>query len=51
MSFVMDQTKLSRSGYDFIDEDRLHGLLDRKADAGQVRNRRQEPVETAVDGR
>ena len=32
----MDQTKLSRSGYDFIDEDRLHGLLGRSADAGQV---------------
>jgi 2-iminoacetate synthase len=37
MSSVMDQTRLSRSGYDFIDENRLHGLLDRKADAGRVR--------------
>ena len=34
----MNQTILSRSGYDFIDEDRLHGLLDRKADASQVRD-------------
>jgi 2-iminoacetate synthase len=37
MSFVMDQTELSRSGFDFIDEDRLHGLLGRPADAGLVR--------------
>ena len=27
MSFVVDQTRLSRSGYDFIDEEKLHGLL------------------------
>lgn len=37
MSFVIDQAKLSRSGFDFIDEDRLHGLLGRPADAGLVR--------------
>ena len=28
MSFAIDQNTLSRDGYDFIDEDRLHGLLD-----------------------
>ncbi len=34
---LMDKTKLSRSGYDFINEDHLQGLLKRRADAGQVR--------------
>jgi 2-iminoacetate synthase len=38
MSFVIDKTKLSRSGFDFIDEDRLHGLLDQRADPVEVRD-------------
>ncbi len=38
MSWVLDQTKLSESGYDFIDDDHLHGLLQRKADAAEVRD-------------
>ena len=38
MSFVIDRKKLSRSGYDFIDEDYLHGLLNRRADPGEVRD-------------
>ncbi|MEN6459442.1 MAG: [FeFe] hydrogenase H-cluster radical SAM maturase HydG [Thermoguttaceae bacterium] len=38
MSFEIDMAKLSRSGFDFIDEDRLHGLLDRKAEPSQVRD-------------
>ena len=41
MSFAIKDAKLSRSGYDFIDEERLHGLLRRRADAGAVlRNER-----------
>ena len=35
MTFVMDQTKLSHSGVDFIDEDFLHGLLERRTDAAE----------------
>jgi 2-iminoacetate synthase len=38
MSIAIDQKKLSRSGFDFIDEQRLHGLLDRRADAVEVRD-------------
>jgi 2-iminoacetate synthase len=38
MSLVVNRTKLSRSGYDFIDEDALHGLLTRKAQPGEVRD-------------
>ncbi len=38
MTFVMDQTKLSRSGVDFIDEDFLHGLLERRTDSAEVRD-------------
>jgi 2-iminoacetate synthase len=38
MSTVIDQTKLSQSGHDFIDEERLHGLLDRRTDAAEVRD-------------
>lgn len=38
MSSVMDQSKLSRSGFDFIDEDFLHGLLQRRTDASEVRD-------------
>jgi 2-iminoacetate synthase len=37
MSFVIDRTKLSQSGYDFIDEELLHGLLNRRTDAVEVR--------------
>jgi 2-iminoacetate synthase len=37
MPFVIEKAKLSRSGHDFIDEDRLQGLLQRRADAGAVR--------------
>jgi 2-iminoacetate synthase len=37
MSFVVDRTRLSRSGYDFIDEDYLHGLLNRPVQPGEVR--------------
>lgn len=37
MSSVIDK-KLSRSGYDFIDEVRLHGLLNRRAAPGEVRD-------------
>jgi len=37
MTVVIDKRKLSASGYDFIDEDRLHGLLDRQVDAAEVR--------------
>ena len=36
MSWVADRTKLSQSGVDFIDEDYLHGLLNRKTDAAEV---------------
>ena len=34
---VVDTSRLSASGHDFIDEARLHGLVGRKADAGEVR--------------
>ncbi len=37
MSFVLEKAKLSRSGFDFIDDERLHELLQRRADAGAVR--------------
>jgi 2-iminoacetate synthase len=37
MAVVIDKKKLSTSAYDFIDEDRLHGLLDRQVDATEVR--------------
>ncbi|MBU4271553.1 MAG: [FeFe] hydrogenase H-cluster radical SAM maturase HydG [Planctomycetes bacterium] len=36
MSFEIDQNKLSRSGFDFIDEERLHGLLDLRIEPGQL---------------
>ena len=38
MLFVINKTKLSRSGYDFIDEEHLQGLLDRRAEPGEVRD-------------
>ena len=38
MSWVVDKTKLSVSGYDFIDEPYLLGLLNRKADPAEVRD-------------
>ncbi len=38
MSVVIDKTKLSDSGCDFIDEPRLLGLLERKASAGELRD-------------
>jgi 2-iminoacetate synthase len=38
MSFVVEKAKLSNSGYDFIDEEYLGGLLRRQADAGAVRD-------------
>jgi 2-iminoacetate synthase len=38
MSSVIDRQKLSRSGYDFIDEEYLHGLLRRRAEPGEVRD-------------
>ncbi len=38
MSSVIDRTKLSQSGYDFIDDEYLHGLLNRRADAAEVRD-------------
>ena len=38
MSFVIAKAKLSRSGYDFIDDDYLHSLLNRTADPGEVRD-------------
>jgi len=37
MTTLIDKNNLSTSAYDFIDEDRLHGLLDRRADASEVR--------------
>ncbi len=37
MSFVIENAKLSRSGLDFIDEDRLHGLLDAGPAPAEVR--------------
>jgi 2-iminoacetate synthase len=36
MSTVIANRKLSRSGYDFIDEDYLHGLLKRSAEPAQI---------------
>jgi 2-iminoacetate synthase len=38
MSFVIDRAKLSQSGYDFINEAHLNGLLDQQVDAIQVRD-------------
>lgn len=38
MSFAIEKAKLSKSGFDFIDEDHLHGLLQRRADASAVRD-------------
>jgi 2-iminoacetate synthase len=38
MSIAIDKARLSRCGYNFIDDAYLHGLLDRKADAGEVRD-------------
>jgi 2-iminoacetate synthase len=38
MSSVIDRTKLSQSGCDFIDDDYLHDLLTRRADATEVRD-------------
>ena len=38
MSIAPDKTKLSTSGYDFIDEAYLHSLLNRQATAGEVRD-------------
>jgi 2-iminoacetate synthase len=38
MSLVAGKAKLSASGYDFIGEARLSGLLDRKVDAAEVRD-------------
>ncbi len=38
MSSVIDRTKLSQSGRDFIDDEHLHRLLNRCADAAEVRD-------------
>ncbi len=38
MSFVVDKASLSRSGYDFIDEEYLHGLLNRRAEPAEIRD-------------
>jgi 2-iminoacetate synthase len=38
MSFVIAKAKLSRSGFDFINEEHLRELLQRPADAGAVRD-------------
>ncbi|HEY4758965.1 MAG TPA: [FeFe] hydrogenase H-cluster radical SAM maturase HydG [Thermoguttaceae bacterium] len=38
MSFVIDRKKLSQSGNDFINEDHLHVLLNKRADAVRVRD-------------
>jgi 2-iminoacetate synthase len=38
MSSVRDKKKLSRSGHDFIDDERLHGLLQVRAEPGRVRD-------------
>ncbi len=56
MSWAVGQNDLSTSGYDFVDEPYLHGLVNRKADAGEVRavlakSKAKEPLsvdETAV---
>ena len=37
MSIAFDLTKLSKSGYDFIDDDYLQGLLNKRAEIGEVR--------------
>ncbi len=38
MSHVLDMSRLSRSGVDFIDEERLHGLINRQTDSKEVRD-------------
>ena len=38
MSFAIEKAKLSRSGYDFIDDQYLLGLLQQRSDAGRVRD-------------
>ncbi|MGA2031956.1 MAG: [FeFe] hydrogenase H-cluster radical SAM maturase HydG [Thermoguttaceae bacterium] len=38
MSTTIDKAKLSDSGYDFIDEERLAGLLDRRVRPGEFRD-------------
>jgi 2-iminoacetate synthase len=38
MAFVVDKARLSRSGYDFIDEAKLNGLLDRRVSPEEVRD-------------
>jgi 2-iminoacetate synthase len=38
MSSVSRAARLSTSGYDFVDEGHLHGLLDRQVTAGEVRD-------------
>jgi 2-iminoacetate synthase len=38
MSSVVDKKRLSRSGQDFIDDERLHGLLEVRAEPGQIRD-------------
>jgi 2-iminoacetate synthase len=38
MAIVSDNMKLSRSGFDFIDEQHLNGLLDRQAEPSEVRD-------------
>jgi 2-iminoacetate synthase len=38
MSSVIDRTKFSQSGCDFIDEGHLDGLLNRRADTAQIRD-------------
>jgi 2-iminoacetate synthase len=38
MSIAFDLTKFSKSGYDFIDDDYLHGLLVKQAEIGEVRD-------------
>jgi 2-iminoacetate synthase len=38
MPFTVDKTRLSQSGYDFIDEPYLHALIEQPADAAEVRD-------------
>lgn len=38
MSVAIEKARLSRSGFDFIDEERLHDLMQRRADFGAVRD-------------
>ncbi len=38
MSLAIEKAKLSRSGFDFIDDEHLHELLQRRADKGAVRD-------------